>query len=73
MPLTDAHKLFWVRLVHTLIYLVNGGACFVLLYKCVTGRGRDMGYGSLSRLVAFETVILFANGIKCPMSPLAEK
>jgi hypothetical protein len=72
MPLTNAQKLFRIRLVHTLIYVINGTACFVMLYAGVTGETGTWLWIAVA-LVAIETVILFANGIKCPLAPLAEK
>lgn len=68
----NSRMLFWVRLLHTLIYVINGTACFFVLFAGVTGRV-DIWLWVAIALVAIEAVILFANGIKCPMSPLAER
>jgi hypothetical protein len=70
MTLTDAHKLALVRLVHTLIYLVNGGACFVVLFAGLTG---EIGliFWISAILVAGEALILYLNGLKCPLSAIA--
>ena len=43
-----------------------------MLFAGVTGRVGTWLWIAIG-LVAFETIVLFANGIKCPMSPLAEK
>ena len=72
MKPTDANMLFAVRLVHTVIYVINGTACFVMLYAGVTGETGTWLWIAVA-LVAIEAVILLANRIKCPMSPLAEK
>ena len=37
MSLANARKLFRVRLVHMIIHVINGGACFVILHAGVTG------------------------------------
>lgn len=72
MHLTDAQMLFLVRLVHTIIYVVNGTACFVLLYAAITWQTGTWLWIALA-LVAIETVIMFANGISCPISPIADR
>ena len=72
MRLNDAQMLFAIRLVHTIIYVVNGTACFVMLYAGITGRTGTWLWVAVG-LVALETVIMLANGIKCPISPYADR
>jgi hypothetical protein len=72
MRMSDASKLFVVRLVHTIIYAINAGACFVVLNAGLTGHIDPLFWFS-AVLVAVEAAILLANGLKCPMSPLAVK
>ncbi len=70
--MSDAGKLFLVRLVHTLIYLINACACFVVLYAGATGIIASLFWISVV-LVAVEAVILIGNGLKCPLSAPAER
>ena len=70
MRLNDAQMLAAVRLVHTLIYLVNAGACFVLLYAGLSGFSGELLWISMA-LVAGEAAILFANRRRCPLSGIA--
>jgi hypothetical protein len=68
--MTDAQMLAAVRLVHTLIYVINAGACFVVLYAGFAGLGGWMLWVSLA-LVGGETAVLFANRLHCPLSAIA--
>ena len=70
MALTDAHKLALVRLAHTIIYVVNGAACFVILYAGLTGTGGLFLRISME-LVGIEAVILAVNAARCPITPIA--
>ncbi|MBU1174957.1 MAG: hypothetical protein KKH72_06095 [Alphaproteobacteria bacterium] len=72
MRLTDTQMLFAIRLVHTIIYVVNGTACFILLYAGITGRTGAWLWVALV-LVAIETAVMLANGVKCPISPIADR
>ena len=62
--------LFWVRLVHTLIYFINGAACFVVLGAGLTGTVGTLLWIAVV-LVGLEALILVINGWRCPMTPLA--
>jgi hypothetical protein len=68
--MTDAQMLATVRLVHTLIYVVNAGACFVVLYAGLAGDGGWILWVALA-LVGGEGAILVANRLRCPLSAIA--
>lgn len=70
MHLTDAQMLAVIRLVHTLIYVVNAGACFVVLYAGLAGFSGLLLWVSLA-LVGGEAAVLFANRLRCPLSVIA--
>jgi len=72
MRLSDAQMLFAIRLAHTVIYVVNGAACFVLLYAAITWQAGTWLWIALG-LVAIEAVIMVANRFRCPISPYAER
>ena len=61
-----------VRFVHTLIYAINGAACFALLYAGLTGHD-GLWLWIAAVLIVVEAAILLFNGLRCPMSPLAER
>ncbi len=72
MRLSDAQMLFAIRLAHTVIYVVNGAACFVLLYAAITWQAGTWLWVALG-LVAFEAVIMVTYRFRCPISPYAER
>lgn len=72
MRLSDTKMLFAIRLLHTVIYVVNGTACFVLLYAAIVWQTGTWLWIALG-LVAIETVIMLANRCRCPISPHAER
>ena len=72
MRLSDAQMLFAIRLIRTIIYVVNGTACFVLLYAAISWQAGIWLWIALA-LVAIETVIMLSYRFRCPISPYAER
>ena len=72
MALTDRQMLAAVRLVHTVIYVINASACFVVLHAGLTGTIGPVLFVAAA-LVAVEAAILFANRLRCPLSAVAVK
>ncbi|WP_029042302.1 hypothetical protein [Cucumibacter marinus] len=70
--MTDAHRLAAVRFVHTAIYVVMAISTFVLLYAGVTGSSGTWLWVALG-LLAIETVVFLGNGMRCPLTALAER
>jgi len=61
--------LFWIRLVHTLIWAVFAGAILAIPVATASGNlGLALG---LSLLVVVEVVILVVNGMRCPLNAVA--
>jgi hypothetical protein len=63
-------RLALVRAVHTAIYVVMATASFALLYAGVTGAHGVWLWVALA-LVAVESVVFLANGLKCPLTAVA--
>ncbi|MFN6982826.1 MAG: hypothetical protein ACK4NU_12950 [Brevundimonas sp.] len=68
--MTDAGRLRIVRGLHTAIYIVMSVACFVVLYAGISGRDGPWLLVALV-LVAVETVVFVASGLKCPLTAIA--
>ena len=68
--MTGAQKLAIVRAVHTVIYVVMAGACFLLLYAGVTGAHGPWLWATLA-LVGVECVVFIGSGMKCPLTAVA--
>jgi hypothetical protein len=68
--MTDAHRLALVRAVHTLIYIVMATSTLLLVYAGLTGAHGWWLWVALT-LLAVETVVFAANGMKCPLTSLA--
>lgn len=68
----DARRLAIVRGVHTAIYIVMAASTFVLLYAGITGaQGTWLPVAKV--LLTAEVVVFFGNGMRCPLSALAER
>lgn len=65
-----ARKLFLVRLLHTVIYVVMTLACFALLFAGLTGASGPWLWVALG-LVAIESAVFIASGMKCPLTAVA--
>lgn len=63
--------LIWVKLLHTLVFIVMFTAILVLLYCGVVD---DLSYWTALAfgLISIEVVIYAANGFRCPLRTLAE-
>ncbi len=62
--------LFWVRALHTVIYLVMVCAIGRLLYAGITGHQGLWLWISIG-LIAAESLVFFGNGMRCPLTGLA--
>ena len=65
-------KLALVRALHTAIYLFMAAATCFVLYSGVTGYRGVWLTGALV-LVTIEGVVFFGNGMKCPLTGLAQR
>lgn len=70
--MSNKTKLVAVRLVHTAIYLVMASAITFILYSGLRRRGGKWLRGALA-LVSIESLIFFGNGMKCPLTGLAQR
>lgn len=70
--MTDAQRLFGVRLLHTVIYVVMATASVLVLYGGITGVGGPWLTVAVS-LVVIESLIFVASGLKCPLTAVAVK
>lgn len=70
--MTDACGLALVRGVHTAIYLVMASAVFVVLFAGVTGAQGTWLWVAIA-LVAIESVVFIANGLRCPLTALVSR
>jgi len=70
--MTQAIMLGWIRAVHTAIYFVMASASLAALYAGVTG-ARGPWLWLAVGLVAVETVVFTANGLRCPLTALAAR
>jgi hypothetical protein len=68
--MTDSLKLAIVRVVHSVIYVVMAGATLVLVYAGVTGASGLWLWIAMG-LLAVESVVFAANGMKCPLTAVA--
>ncbi len=70
--MTDAERLTLVRIVHTAIYLVMAASSLLVLYAGLTGaHGRWLWVAAT--LVAMESLVFVAGGLKCPLTAVAVK
>ncbi|CAN5499906.1 hypothetical protein BH10PSE3_BH10PSE3_26050 [soil metagenome] len=70
--MTDPQRLTLVRAVHTAIYIVMASASFVVLYAGVTGAHGTWLWMACG-LVAVESLVFVANGLRCPLTAIAVK
>jgi hypothetical protein len=65
-------KLAIVKWVHTVIYIVMASATIYVFASAMTGRRDTLLYIAVS-LVAIEGAVFLANGMKCPLTTLAQR
>jgi hypothetical protein len=70
--MTDAQRLTLVRAVHTAIYVVMASASFVVPYAGLTG-AHGPWLWIAGGLVAAESIVFTASGLKCPLTAIAVK
>lgn len=64
--------IFWIKLVHTIIYIVMVVGIFAILYAAITKSYSFWLYISLA-LLTIEGIVYFGNGRVCPFTDLAKK
>jgi hypothetical protein len=72
MVLSNNTKIFWIKFVHTVIYVVMVAGIFEILYSSITKSYNIWLYISLV-LLALEVIVYFGNGKVCPFTDLAKK
>ncbi|MGD8353581.1 MAG: hypothetical protein PVJ01_05380 [Pseudomonadota bacterium] len=68
---SDAVKLRYIKLLHTLVWAVFAGAVFAIPIAGILGRFR-WAFG-LTVLVAVEVAVLVLNRMRCPLTDVAER
>ena len=70
--MTDAQRLFGVRLLHTVIYVVMATASVLVLYGGISG-ARGPWLIVAVALVVIESLVCYHSGLKCPLTAVAVK
>jgi hypothetical protein len=65
-------KLAVVRILHTIIYLIMASATLYVFY-CGLAGSRNRLLAVAVTLVAFEGLVFLGNGMRCPLTDLAQK
>jgi len=70
--MTARSQIFWIKLFHTLVYVVESAAILYILYG---GLFNVRGTGLLIAVIVVlaEIVIYVANGERCPLTKLARR
>lgn len=64
--------LFWIKLLHTLVFLVESAAILYILYSGIFNvRGTGLLIAVI--LVVAEIVVFVGNGTRCPLTKLARQ
>jgi len=71
-PVTDAQRLAVVRIIHTEIYVVMAVSTVGVLVAGVFGLSGPWLWAAVI-LVTIEAVVFVGNGMRCPLTALAEK
>jgi hypothetical protein len=71
MTSTDTRKLFWIKLLHSLVWLVFAGAIVAIPVAIIAGRYQMAMW--LSLLVWGEVIVLLANSRRCPLTAMAAR
>ena len=61
-----------VKVVHSVIYVMMAGATLYVFYGGITGRRERLLTAAIA-LVALEGLVFLANGMRCPLTSLAQK
>lgn len=64
--------LFWIKLLHTLVFLVESAAIIYILYSGIFNV-RGLGLLIAVTLVLAEIVVFVANGTRCPLTKIARR
>lgn len=71
MTSTDHHTLFWIRLLHSAVWLMFAGAILAIPIAIAFERFRIAAW--LSLLVWGEVIVLLANHRRCPLTAIAAR
>jgi len=64
--------LFWIKLLHTVIFIVESAAIIYILYSGLFDvRGPGLAVAVI--VVLAEVVVFVANGVRCPLTTLARR
>lgn len=69
-PISPA--LFWLKLFHTIVFLVVSAAILYILYSGITNQGGPLLVISVA-VVLVETAVYVLNGTRCPLTHLAKQ
>jgi len=69
--MTNKDKLAVVKAVHTVIYMIMAGSTLFIVYAGIV-RYRGVVLTVSLILVSIEGVVFFANGMKCPLTRVAQ-
>lgn len=70
--MTDAQRLWLVRALHTVIYVVMASSVFAVLYAGISG-AHGPWLWIAGALVAVECVVFAPSGMKCPLTAVAAR
>jgi len=70
--MTSARRLFLIRLLHTVIYVVMAASALVVLFAGVTGANGPWLPPALV-LILIESVIFIGFGLKCPLTAVVAR
>ena len=70
--MSNQQILFWIRTLHTTIYLVMAGSTIFILLCGLLGYVNPVLWAALV-LVGIEAIVFLANGFHCPLTGLAVK
>ena len=62
----------FIKLVHTIVWVIMAGASFYAIYSAFVGRF-DGRFWLAAGLIAGEVTVLVAGGWKCPLTSVAER
>lgn len=61
-----------IKFVHTIIFLIMAGSVFLIVYCGVVGLS-GLPLNIALGLIALEGIVFFGNGMKCPLTSMAQK
>lgn len=71
MAIAGDRRLFFVKLLHTAVWVFFAGCVFAI--PVLGGRGRLLEAGVLCGIVFVEVLVLLVNDWRCPLTPVAAR